>query len=80
MKAMVAKDAGLDAALIAEYSALRKSIDVDKNLLQVLKKSSGVQFPGREVPPEDLLSIRKLEEKIQVDEKRLQEINCQFTG
>jgi CheY-like chemotaxis protein len=77
--ATAAKDAGFDPGLIAEYSALKKSIDVDRNLLQVLKKSSGVQFPGREVPPEDLLPIRKLEEKILADEQRLREIDSQFT-
>jgi two-component system, OmpR family, response regulator len=79
MEAMVAKDAGLDAGLIAEYTALRKSIDVDRHLLQVLKKSHGVQFPGREVPEADMQEIEKLGEKIGQDEKRLKEINCLFT-
>jgi two-component system OmpR family response regulator len=79
MEAMAAKDAGVDAGLIEEYTALRKSIEVDRHLLQVLKKSSGTQFPGHEVSPENLLEIEKLGEKIQLDEKRLQEINCQFT-
>jgi two-component system OmpR family response regulator len=79
MEAVAAKDAGVDAGLIEEYTALRKSIEVDRHLLQVLKKSSGTQFPGREVSPENLFEIEKLGEKIQLDEKRLQEINCQFT-
>ena len=49
-EAMQAKDNGVDPALIEEYSAFRKSIEVDKNLLAVLKKSSGTHIPGREVP------------------------------
>jgi two-component system OmpR family response regulator len=78
MEAMVAKDAGIDAKLINEYTALRKSIEVDRHLLQVLKKSQGVQFSGREVPAADLEEIVKLGEKIELDENRLKEINNQF--
>jgi two-component system OmpR family response regulator len=77
-EAMRAKDKGVDAGLIDEYAALRKSIEVDTNLLQVLKKTRGTLFPGREADPEDLLAIRKLEEKIAVDEKRLSEISGKF--
>jgi two-component system, OmpR family, response regulator len=73
-----AKDKGVDPSLIEEYSALRKSIEVDKNLLVVLKKSSGTHFPGREVPAEDLAAIGRLEAKILADEKRLSEINGTF--
>src|SRR5271157_4877832 len=40
MEALVAKDAGMDAGIIEEYSALRKSIEVDRNLVSVLKKST----------------------------------------
>jgi CheY-like chemotaxis protein len=79
MEAVAAKDAGIDTGLIAEYITLRKSIEVDRHLLQVLKKSSGTQFPGREISQENLLEIEKLGEKIQLDEKRLLEINGQFT-
>jgi two-component system, OmpR family, response regulator len=78
MEAMVAKDAGLDAGLIEEYSALRKSIEVDKNLLVVLKKSSGMQIPGRVIPPDELAAINKLDTKIHTDEQRLKEINERF--
>jgi two-component system, OmpR family, response regulator len=79
MEALVAKDAGLDAGLIEEYSALRKSIDVDKNLLCVLKNACGMNNPGRVVPADDLAAIQKLEEKLKVDELRLKEINEKFT-
>jgi two-component system OmpR family response regulator len=79
MEALVAKDAGLDTCLIDEYSALRKSIEVDSKLLQVLKNSTGMHFPGREVSPDDLLAVKKLEKKIQTDEERLRELNEKFT-
>ena len=79
MEALVAKDAGLDTGLIEEYSALRKSIEVDRNLLCVLKNSCGMNNPGRVVPAEDLAAIQKLEAKIQADEQRLKEINEKFT-
>jgi CheY-like chemotaxis protein len=74
-----AKDKGVDPVLIEEYSALRKSIEVDKNLLVVLKKSSGTHFPGKEVPADDLAAISRLEAKIVADEQRLREINEKFT-
>jgi len=79
LEASVARDAGLDAATISEYSALRKSIDVDKNILTVLKNSSGMNIPGRIIPDDDLQSINKLEEKIKADEIRLKAINETFS-
>jgi DNA-binding response OmpR family regulator len=77
-EAQTAKDAGIDAAVIGEYSALRKSIEVDKNLIAVLKKSSGMDLPGRVVSEEDLQAINNLDYKIRKDELRLQEINDTF--
>ncbi|NMB79043.1 MAG: response regulator [Methanomicrobiales archaeon] len=79
MEAVVARDAGLDPALIEEYSQLRRSIEVDANLLAVLKRSSAVNRPGSAVPEEDLAAIARLEEKIKTDEIRLKEINEKFT-
>jgi two-component system, OmpR family, response regulator len=79
MEAIVAKDAGMDAALIEEYSSLRKNIEVDKNLLVVLKKSTAINRPGCEVPAEDIAAVSQLEAKIQADEARLRQINEQFT-
>jgi CheY-like chemotaxis protein len=79
-EAMQAKDKGVDPLLIDEHSALRKSIEVDKNLLAVLKKSSGTHFPGREIPADDLAAISKLEAKILSDEKRLSEISGKFNA
>ena len=78
LEAGVAKDAGQDAAIIVEYSALRKSIEVDKNLIEVLKNSSGMNIPGHVVPDDVLQSINKLDQKIKVDELRLKEINEKF--
>jgi two-component system OmpR family response regulator len=78
LEATVAKDAGFEATIISEYSALRKSIAVDRNLLVVLKNSSGMNIPGRLVPEDDLQAINKLDEKIRADEIRLKEINRKF--
>jgi len=75
---LVAHDAGIDKTLIDEYTALRKSIEVDKNLLMVLKNASGMNTPGQVVPADDVAAIGNLEEKITVDEKRLKEINETF--
>jgi two-component system OmpR family response regulator len=79
LEAGVAKDAGMDEVIIGEYSALRKSIDVDKNLLTVLKNSCGMNVPGRIVPDEFLQAINQLDQKIRIDELRLKEINETFT-
>ncbi|MGD0079965.1 MAG: response regulator [Methanoregula sp.] len=77
-EALVAKDAGLDTSLIDEYSALRKSIDVDKNLLVVLKNASGMHLSGKEVSAEDMAAIKKLEDKIHTGELRVKEIHDRF--
>ncbi|HII99159.1 MAG TPA: response regulator, partial [Methanoregula sp.] len=79
LEAVIAKDAGLEPALIEEYSRLRKSIEVDANLLVVLKRSSAINRPGSEVPAEDLAAISRLEDKIRADEVRLREINGKFS-
>jgi two-component system, OmpR family, response regulator len=79
MEAIVARDAGMDPALIEEYSNLRKSIEVDKNLLVVLKKSTTMGYPGRDISSEDSVAISQLEAKVQADEARLKEINEKFT-
>ncbi len=77
-EALVAKDAGFDTSLVDEYSALRKSIDVDKNLLVVLKNASGMHLSGKEVSAEDMAAIKKLEDKIHTDELRVKEIHDRF--
>jgi len=74
----IAKDAGLDEAMIGEYAALRKSIEVDRNLLEVLKISCGMTCPGRVVPEDELAAVNKLDQKIRSDEIRLKEINEKF--
>ena len=79
MEVIVARDAGMDPVLIEEYSNLRKSIEVDKNLLAVLKKSTAMNRPGSDPSPEDAVSISQLESKIQTDEVRLRQINERFT-
>lgn len=79
-EALGAKDAGVDSSIIDEYSALRKSIEVDKNLLCVLKKACDMSNVGREVPAEDLSAIQNLEAKIQADETRLKELSGKIPG
>ena len=79
LEAHRAKDAGLDAGIIEEYSALRRKIEVDKNLLSVVKASSGMDLPGKEVAEADRTAIAHLEEKIRITEARLREINDKFT-
>lgn len=79
MEAVVAKDAGMDPALIEEYSALRKSIEVDRNLLVVLKRSAAMKRPGEGEDSGDKEAISRLESKIQTDEVRLKEINEKFS-
>jgi CheY-like chemotaxis protein len=78
IEASVAKEAGFENGLIDEYTSLRKSIEVDRNMLVVLKNSSGMNAPGIEAVPETVASIQKLEEKICTDEQRLKEINEKF--
>jgi two-component system, OmpR family, response regulator len=78
MEALVAQNKGIDPAVIDEYSALRKGIEVDKNLLVVLRSSSGMDVPGHDVPREDVEAIRNLEDKIYQTERRLREINDLF--
>jgi CheY-like chemotaxis protein len=75
---LVAQNAGVDKALIDEYTALRTIVEVDKNLLIILKNTTGANTPGHVVPDEDLAAMQKLEEKIKTDELRLKEINDTF--
>lgn len=76
---VVAQNAGVDKALIDEYTSLRTSVEVDKNLLVVLKNSTGANTPGQVVSDEDLAAMQKLEEKIKTDEQRIKELNEKFT-
>jgi len=80
MEMLLAKDAGMSPEILQEYSALRKNIEVDKNLLTVLSASAGMDVPGKEVAESDRAAITKLEEKVGLSEARLKEINNQFTS
>ena len=74
-----AQGAGRDAKTVEECSKLRKNIDVDKNLLSVLKASCGVDIPGKTIAESDMAAITGLEEKIRAAEARLKELNDKFT-
>jgi two-component system, OmpR family, response regulator len=78
MEALVAHDAGLDEATVREYSTLRTSIEVDKNLIAVLKNACGMNTPGVEVRGEDNAAIQSIEDRIKTNELRLKEINDLF--
>jgi CheY-like chemotaxis protein len=78
-EAMIAENAGFDPGLVEEYSVLRRSIEVDRNLLVVLKNASGIHTNACEVASEDLAAIKRLEEKIEIDENRLKEIREKFS-
>ena len=41
----------------------------------ILKSSSGMDIPGRDVPREDVEALRNIEDKIYRAERRLREIN-----
>lgn len=72
---LAAQNKGVDPAVIDEYCALRKQIEVDKNLLVVLRSSCGMDTPGREVSREDVDAIRNLEDRIYQTERRRLEIS-----
>jgi CheY-like chemotaxis protein len=79
-EAMQAKNKGVDPLLIEDYSASRKCIGADKNLLVILKKSSGTHLPEWVVPADELAAISRLETKILADEQWLHDINGKFNA
>ncbi|MEN6396653.1 MAG: response regulator [Methanoregula sp.] len=76
----VAPGTGLDKNQIDEYTTLPTTIEVDKDLLVILKNSAGVNTPGHVIPAEDLAALQNLEEKIRAEEQRLKEIREKRTG
>jgi CheY-like chemotaxis protein len=77
-KRLSAQDRGIDTAIIDEYTTLRKNLEVNRNLLVILRASSGMNVAGREIPREDFDAIRDLEDKISRAEERLREIDDQL--
>ncbi len=75
---LVAHDAGYDENVIDEYTKLRTSIEVDKNLVAILKNSVGLNTPGVEVSEADVAAIKTIEERIKTNELRLNEIIALF--
>ena len=59
--------------MIDEYCALRKNVEVIRNLQEILKVSSGVEWCR--VPREYVEEIWNREDKIYLDERRLRGIN-----
>ncbi|MFA6363825.1 response regulator [Methanoregula sp.] len=75
VEGLATPDTDPDKALIDEYTALPSSIELDKDLLFTLKKSTGGNAHLHRVPAEDLAAVKKLEEKIRTDERHLKELN-----
>ena len=75
LERLAAQDKGIDAMIIDEYTELRKNFEVDRNLLAVLRASSGMDVPGRDVPREEVDAIRNQEDKVYKEERRLREIH-----
>jgi len=75
---LLARNRGIDPSLVEEYGTLRKSIEVDKNLLVVLRASAGRDRAGREPSPEERAAVRALEDKITSSERRIREIHDLF--
>jgi len=71
---LAAKEKGIDPMIIDEYAVLRKHLEVDRNLLVVLQASKRMNNSEQEIRPDDKDSIRSLEDKINTEERRVQEI------
>ena len=50
LETLAPQNKGLDPAVIDEYCALRKNVEVVRNLQEILKVSSGVEFPVQGSP------------------------------
>jgi len=75
VEGLAVPDTDPDKALIDEYTALPSGIELDKDLLFTLKKSTGGNARLHGVPAEDLAAVKKLEEKIRTDERRLKDFS-----
>jgi hypothetical protein len=65
-----ANEGGIDPPRIVKYSALRKSIDGDKNLLAILKKIP-LNVPSHKgVPVNEPTAVSRPGEKVLSDEQR----------
>jgi Response regulator containing CheY-like receiver, AAA-type ATPase, and DNA-binding domains len=71
---LLAQGNGVDPAIIKEYGTLRKSVEVDRNLLVVLRSAIGRDQAGRNPSPEEMAAMRALEDKVASSERRLREI------
>jgi hypothetical protein len=72
---MQANEAGIESYSTEEYSAFTNSIEADKNLRVVLKKSGGTHFPKKEAPADEPSAISRSGATILAGEQRLRKIN-----
>ncbi len=73
-----AASAGIDQGLIHEYVSLLTSLEVDRNLLGVLKNSSDLGQPDAKTLEEQQKSMEMIEARIKQEEERLSEISKQL--
>jgi two-component system, OmpR family, response regulator len=71
---LLAEGKGIDPSLIKEYGTLRKSIEVDRNLLVVLRSAVGRDQAGRTPSPDEMAAVRALEDKVTSSERRIREL------
>jgi CheY-like chemotaxis protein len=72
----IAKTAGVEQAKIEEYIALTTSLEVDTNLLKILKFSTDLSQPDQKTQDENRKSIELIEARIKASEERLSELSA----
>lgn len=78
MDIAMAKDAGVDQAVVEEYIRLRKSIDINKRLLKLLENTYKISDEKTTVGDEMGLAIRSMGMNLRFQEERLEEIRQEF--
>ncbi|MDD1716416.1 MAG: response regulator [Methanolinea sp.] len=78
MDIAMAKDAGVDQAVVDEYIRLRKSIDINKRLFKLLENTYKISEEKMIVGDEMGLAIRSMGMNIRFQEEHLEEIRQEF--
>jgi two-component system, OmpR family, response regulator len=76
----LARQSGFDEEIITEYARLRKSIDVNRRLMKILKTTSDFNDPKVRVSHEMSSAIKDMEMNIEVQETRLRQIKAEMSG
>lgn len=78
MDIAMAKEAGVDQAVVEEYIRLRKSIDINKRLFKLLENTYKISDERMHLGDEMGLAIRSMGMNIRFQEERLEEIRQEF--